>query len=215
MVSYPKFIARVLCGFSRKGMQKHTGIVCSHKRVYTTPEVKTPGKKRRSKKKKRRKRRRNRDNPNHETATLLGISVNTVLLSDDDEELQGEKEEKYDLMSHTSHALHLALVKATDYARGLPQDLTMQLGPFDRKHKGVRDIDVSALPKKIPNMFRYRFSRTPVRTLGHCMHQHICANDVMNDGVVYMTIATLSHIWFCLTSTILVISTTRMTSTPQ
>ena len=185
MVSYPKFIARVLCGFSKKGIQKHTDIICSHKRVYTKLKVKSPSKKKRSKKKKK-KHRRHRDNPNHETAALLGISVNTVLLSDDEEEVQGEKEEKYDLMRHTSHALHLALVKATDYARGLPQDLTMQLGPFDRKNKGVRDIDVGELPKKIPNIFRYRFSRTPVRAPpSHTMHRHIRANNMIDGAVPY------------------------------
>merc|ERR1712100_653713 len=39
-VSYPKFIARVLCGFSKKGIRKHADIVCSRNRLYGKPPAK-------------------------------------------------------------------------------------------------------------------------------------------------------------------------------
>ena len=167
-VSYPKFIARVLCGFNKKGIHKHVDIVCSAKRLYSKPPPPPrSGKKKKSKKKSRRKKKKRRtqqEPPSHETSALLGVTANTVLLSDDDEVPPEEVEDNYDLMSHTSHALHMALLKATHYAKGLEQDQTMQYGPFDRKNKGVRTIDVNTLPKPIPSMFRYRFSRTPVLT---------------------------------------------------
>ena len=161
MVSYPKFIARALFGFNKKGKDRSAAIACLPNRRSGKARRKGSSKK----SKRRRKKRKGKSKKSDEPAMLLTITANTTLLSDDDDiwpTVQMESKQETDFMSRTSRALETALHKATDYAKFTPDNKTIQYGPFDGAHKGVRDIDISTLPNPLPNTFRYRFSRTPV-----------------------------------------------------